>query len=66
MSAALLWSGVAASVCRRGAFANGLRAVPTHKSRIEVAPYDPAWPGAFEAEAARLDRTADVSQEASR
>jgi GrpB-like predicted nucleotidyltransferase (UPF0157 family) len=31
--------------------------MPTQKGRIEVVPYDPDWPGAFEAEAARL-RTA--------
>jgi len=28
--------------------------MPTQKSKIEVVPYDPRWPAAFEAEAARL------------
>lgn len=31
--------------------------MPTQESKIEIVPYDPDWPGAFEAEAARL-RTA--------
>ena len=31
--------------------------MPTQESKIEIVPYDPGWPGAFEAEAARL-RTA--------
>lgn len=33
------------------------RIMPTHDSKIEIVPYDPGWPGAFEAEAVRL-RTA--------
>jgi GrpB-like predicted nucleotidyltransferase (UPF0157 family) len=28
--------------------------MPTPESKIEIVPYDPGWPGAFEAEAARL------------
>lgn len=28
--------------------------MPTQGSRLEIVPYDPGWPGAFEAEAARL------------
>jgi GrpB-like predicted nucleotidyltransferase (UPF0157 family) len=28
--------------------------MPTHESGIEVVPYDPSWPAAFEAEAVRL------------
>jgi len=27
---------------------------PTHESRLEIVPYDPGWPSAFETEAARL------------
>jgi GrpB-like predicted nucleotidyltransferase (UPF0157 family) len=29
-------------------------AMPTQESKFEIVPYDPAWPGAFEAEAGRL------------
>jgi len=28
--------------------------MPTDKSKIEIVPYDPGWPGAYEAEAVRL------------
>jgi GrpB-like predicted nucleotidyltransferase (UPF0157 family) len=28
--------------------------MPTHESKIEIVPYDPGWPAAFEAEALRL------------
>ena len=28
--------------------------MPTQEGKIEIVPYDPGWPGAFEAEAARL------------
>jgi GrpB-like predicted nucleotidyltransferase (UPF0157 family) len=28
--------------------------MPTQESKIEIVPYDPGWPGAFDAEAARL------------
>lgn len=31
--------------------------MPTQESKIEIVPYDPDWPGAFEAEAARLRAT---------
>jgi GrpB-like predicted nucleotidyltransferase (UPF0157 family) len=34
-----------------------VRIMPTHENKIEIVPYDPEWPAAFEAEAARL-RTA--------
>ena len=33
---------------------NDSTGIPTHENRIEVVPYDPGWPAAFEAEALRL------------